>query len=156
MMLSQADLPPEVQAQFMASTGITAGAVLTSLCITIILAPIFFLIGSLIYFAVAKLLGGVGTFEQNSYILATFAAPLMIVSGALSVIPVAGSCLGIVVWIYQIFLTYLSMKATHRLSTGSALVVALTPIIIGLICGCALFFGMFSLLAGAAGSGGLE
>src|SRR5262245_51154575 len=107
MLLSQANLPPEIQSQLMASNGVTAGAVLTSLCGTVIAAPIGFLIGSLIYFGIAKLLGGVGNFEQNTYILSTFSAPLMIVSGALGVIPFVGGCLGLVVWLYQIFLTYL-------------------------------------------------
>jgi hypothetical protein len=156
MLLSQADLPPEVQAQFAASAAVGGGTILGTLCGTLILAPIGFLIGSAIYFGVAKIFGGVGTFEQNTYALATFVAPLMVVSGALGIIPFLGGCLSLVVSIYQIFLTYLAMKVTHRLSNGAALAVALTPVVIALICVCLFIFVFASIIAGAAAGTGLE
>lgn len=156
MMLEQANLPPEVRAQLAASAATGGATVGSSFCGALIVAPIAFLIGSVIYFAVAKIFGGVGTFEQNTYILATFAAPLMVISGALSVIPFLGGCLSLFVSLYQIYLTYLAMKVTHRLSNGAAWMVALTPVVILLLCVCLMFLVGFSLIAAAAGSGSLE
>jgi hypothetical protein len=156
MIASQADLPPEVQAQLMASSASGLASVPFSFCGTFIFAPLGFLIGAVIYFALAKIFGGVGTFEQHTYMLATFTAPLMVVSGALGVIPVLGGCLSLFISLYQIFLTYLAMKTTHRLSTGAAWAVALIPLVLVLLCVCFMIFVGFSILAGAAGSGSLE
>lgn len=156
MLLSQADLPPEVQAQFATTAAVGGTTILGTLCGTLILAPIGFLIGSAIYFGIAKLFGGVGSFEQNTYMLATFTAPIMIVSGALGIIPFLGGCLSLVVSLYQIFLTYLAMKVTHRLSNGAALAVALTPVVIAIICVCIAIFALTTIIAGAAAGSGLE
>ena len=156
MIASQLDLPPEMQAQLAVSSASGLAAAPFSFCLTLFAAPIGFLIGSVIFFALAKIFGGTGTFEQHTYSLAAFIAPLMVVSAVLSVIPILGSCLSIFIYLYQIFLTYLAMKATHRLSTGAALAVALIPLVVALLCVCAMFFALFSLMAGAAGSGSFE
>jgi hypothetical protein len=156
MMLNQANLPPEVKAQLAASTAGAGAGIAGSFCWALILAPIGFIISSLIYFVVAKIFGGVGTFEQNTYILATFTAPLIIISGALGVIPFLGGCLSLFVTLYQIYLTYLAMKVTHRLSNGAAWVVALTPVILGLLCVCFMFIVGFSIIAALVGAGSMQ
>jgi hypothetical protein len=58
--------------------------------------------------------------------------------------------------LYQIYLTYLAMKVTHRLSSGAAWGVALIPLVVVLLCICLVIFVSISILAGAAGSGSFE
>ena len=148
------DMPPELAAQMAAFTGASIGGGIAFACIgTLVLAPLGFIIGSAIYFLVAKLVGGQGGFEQHTFALATFSAPLLIVNGFLGIIPVVGSCVSLFVYIYQIVLTYFAMKVTHNLSTGKALVVALVPLVIAIICVVAIFFVVFMVFFGAiAGS----
>jgi hypothetical protein len=153
-LLNSSDIPPEVAAQLAVYTAASGFGVVGAFIGGLIFAPIGFFIGSLIYFAIAKLVGGVGNFEKHTYMLATFTAPIMVVNGAVSIIPFLGGCLSLFIAIYQIVLTYFAMKVTHNLSTGSALIVALTPIIIGLLCAVCVAVGIFALIFGAAASGG--
>jgi hypothetical protein len=153
-LMGQSDVPPEVAAQIAGLTAFTGGSVMFVLCATLILAPIGFLIGSGIYFIVAKLVGGVGGFEKHTYMLATFTAPLMMVNAVLSIIPILGGCISFAVYIYQIVLTFYAMKVTHTLTTGKAVIVAVTPMIIGLLCAAVIIFFVFLTVFGAAMSSG--
>ena len=148
--LGQSDLPPEVAAQLAAlqAGGGLGGGVAASFC-AILLVPIFFLIGSAIYFGVAKILGGTGNFEEHTYMLATFSAPTLILSSVVGIIPFLGGCVSFLITIYQIVLTYFAVKVTHNLSSGSAIVVALTPVIIFFLCFVCIFLAIF---AGAFGA----
>ncbi len=150
------DIPPEMAAQMAAFTGASIGiGIVFAFVGALILAPLGFLFGSAIYFLLAKIVGGQGDFERHTFALATFSAPLLIVNGALGIIPILGGCVSFLVYIYQIVLTYFAMKVAHNLSSGMALLVALVPLIIGLICAAAIFFIVFMLIFGAiAGSSG--
>ncbi len=128
-----------------ASTGIVALSLV--FCATLILAPLGFFIGSLIYFGIAKLFGGTGEFEEQSYLLATFTAPIMIVNGVIGIIPFIGGCITFFISIYQLVLTYYALKVSHNLTSGKALGVILVPVAIGLLIACcvlALFFAAIS------------
>ena len=149
-LLDQADLPPEVAAQLAAMTAGGAGSAFSTFCFTLILAPIGFLIGSGIHFLIAKLLGGTGSYEEQTYLMATFVAPIMIITGIVGVIPFLGGCVSFLVFIYQLFLTYLAVKVVHRLETGRAVVVAVGPILIFFLCLLCLSIGAFALIFGAA------
>lgn len=140
--------PTEQMGQFMlAGVGMN---LIFSLILTPILMPIGFLIGSLIYYVFARLLGGSGPFELHTYMLATFTAPLLVVNGALSIIPIVGSCLTFALYFYQMVLTYFAVKTVHNLSPGRAVLVALSPLLIFLFCfilWAIVFFSAFSLAA---------
>jgi hypothetical protein len=156
--LMGSDMPPEMAAQMAAFTGASIGlGIVFAFIGSLIFAPLGFLIGSAIYFLIAKVLGGEGSFERHTFALSTFTAPLLIVNGALGIIPVLGACLSFVVYIYQIVLTYFAMKVAHNLTSGKALLVALVPLIIGLICAAAVFFLVFTVFFGIlASSGGFD
>jgi hypothetical protein len=151
-LIDQADLPPEVAAQLTAYTVAGVGGAATTFCFTLILAPIGFLIGSGIHFLIAKLLGGTGSFEEQTYLLATFVAPMMIISGVVGIIPILGGCVSFLIFIYQLVLTFLAVKVVHRLGTGQAVVVAVGPALIFFVCILCLFAGAFALIFGAASS----
>ena len=112
--------------------------------------PVGFLIGSGIHFLIAKLLGGTGSFEEQTYLLATFVAPMMIINGVIGIIPFLGGCVWFLILIYQLVLTFLAVKVVHRLGTGQALVVALGPILIFFLCLLCIFIGAFALIFSAA------
>ena len=153
-LLDGADLPPEIVEQLAVMSAGGGAAIGASFCM-IVLVPIGFLISSAIYFGVAKAVGGTGSFEEHTYMLATFTAPIAIVNAVIGVIPVLGACVSLFIWIYQIVLTYFSMKVTHDLTTGKALIVALTPVIILIVCFICLFLFIFlGAFSAAAGVGG--
>lgn len=148
-------LPPEVgeqYAQFFAlSAGTGAAALGTAFCLTFILTPIFFFVGSLIYFVIAKLLGGTGEFEEQSYLLATFYAPLLVVNSVIGIVPILGGCVSFFIWIYQLVLSYFALKVSHNLSSGRALAAVLIPLFVVILlfacCFGLIFFGIFASLA---------
>ncbi len=146
--LATANLPPEtrVALEQMLNSGVLSilggGASLTS----IIMVPIGFLVGTAIYFVIAKLLGGTGDFGRYAYLNAAFGAPLTILSSLLSVIPVLG-CISIFIGIYQLVLTYYSTKVEHNLTSGRALIVVLLPLIVVLLLvSCFVFFVLGAIL----------
>lgn len=108
-----------------------AESVFTTLICGLIATPIAavigFVIGSAILLAVAKLLGGEGTFARQSYVLAAAWAPMSIVSAILSALPVVGPFLGILVWLYNLWLAVLALQAAHGYTAGRAVVTVLAP-----------------------------
>ncbi|MCA9980368.1 MAG: YIP1 family protein [Anaerolineales bacterium] len=120
---------------------------------TLIGSVIGFFIGAGIYWIIAKLFGGDGSYEDQTYLMSTFTAPLMIINGALGLIPLVGPFVAIFVSIYQLVLTYFAIKTSHAMTSGRAVMVVLTPILIGFLCACcgALFFA--STIAALVGSG---
>jgi len=135
--LRGADLPPEMRQQILtfAGRGVGVGAgFFGAFCTTLIFAPIGFLIGSAIYWVVAKLFGGEGSFEEQTYLLATFNAPLMVVRSAVGVIPFLGGCVSFLISLYQLVLSYFAIKVSHDLTPGKAVAVIILPAVVIFIC----------------------
>ena len=149
-LLSQADLPPEAAAFMAAGAG---GGVVGTFCLTLILAPVFFLIGSGIFFGLAKLFGGTGSFEEQTYLLATFSAPIMIVNGVIGVVPILGGCVSFIIYIYQLLLSFYAIKVVHGLESGKSAAVVLIPKIVVILCAlCVMAVALFSIFGLAASS----
>lgn len=148
-LLDQADLPPEAKAQLLPllNSGMFGGLGAASLG-SIISVPLGFLIGVAILWLVAKLLGGVGDYGRYAYLNATFTAPLTILSALLGLIPFAGGCIALFVYIYQLVLTYYATKVEHQLSSGRAIIVVLFPVILALLLiTCIVFFVLSAVAA---------
>lgn len=96
---------------------------------SIIITPLFFIIGVGILHLVASVLGGRGQFGRYAYLNATYAAPLAMISSLLGFVPVVGGCLGGILTIYGWVLTYFATKVEYGLSDGRAIVVVLAPIL---------------------------
>jgi hypothetical protein len=131
-MLEQAELPPELKAQF--GEWLTAGA-MTGLAgaasvFSIIWAPIGFLIGVGLLYLFARMLGGNGEFGNYAYLLAVAQAPLTILQAILGLIPFMGPCLVLVTTIYGLVLAYYATKVAHNLSSGRAITVLVLPVVI--------------------------
>ncbi|MBD3210459.1 hypothetical protein GF318_03695 [Candidatus Micrarchaeota archaeon] len=117
---------------------VVAGLVLVVLYFA---SPIIsWLIQSAVQYLIAKLLGGTGSFRNQSYLIALGSASAAIVFSILYVFSFV-PCLGyaanavmILVGIYAIYLNYRAVKIAHGLSTIKAAVVTLAPV--------AIFFAM--------------
>lgn len=137
--LIQSDMPPQMANQFsqLMSSGLFAGMMGGGSLLSIIITPLFFVIGVGILHFVATLLGGRGDFGQYAYLNATFQAPLSIVSALLAFVPVLGGCLSPLVTVYTIVLAYFATKVNYNLTSGKAIVVVLIPLIfLLLLVGC--------------------
>ena len=129
-MIEQMDLPPETAAQMreMFSSGMMSafmgGAGLSSIVTT----PLFFLIGAGIFYLIGRMLGGQGDLGRYAYLLATFQAPLGIITALLGLVPMLGGCLGLILSIYSLVLTYFATKVGLNLSSGKAIAVIVIPV----------------------------
>ena len=156
--INQMDLPPEARRQMMtalaARTAGTGAGVFGALCMTLFVVPIAFLLGSAIYFVIAKMFGGTGDVSEQTYLMATFFAPIIVVNAIIGVVPYLGGCVTFFISIYQLVLTYFAIKVSHNLSSGKAIMTILIPILVIFACIICGFVVMFATILGAAGLGG--
>ena len=121
-----------------------------SLVCSLIFIPLLFYISNGIYFGIAKLFGGTGTFRTHAYINSLFFVPMSIASVVLSLvtlIPNIGRILSIVpalfLCCFYILMSVWCYKAVHNLSTGRALGVVFLPVVLILIPLCLLAIFVF-------------
>lgn len=136
-MIDQMDLPPEAAAQMreMLSSGMMSALVGGAGLSSIVFTPISFLIGAAIFYVIGRMIGGSGDLGRYAYLLATFQAPLGIIRAILSLVPVLGNCLGLILGIYSIVLTYFATKVGLNLSSGKAIAVIVIPVAVLLVLG---------------------
>lgn len=120
---------------------------------TLIGAILGFFIGAGIYWIIAKLFGGEGSYEDQTYLMSTYTAPLLIINGVLGLIPLVGPLIALFVSLYQIVLTYFAIKVSHNMTSGRAVMVILTPILLGFLCACCVGFFFAGTFAALLGSG---
>ena len=123
--------------------GYYVGSVIVSLLFYLIFYPIVVVIGTLIlagiFFIIARIQGGEGSFDTQYYLGAIFYAPIMIISSIISLIPCIGAIISLAIFIYALYLLTLSIKEAHGLDTLKAVITWLVPgIVIGAI--LAIFF----------------
>jgi hypothetical protein len=123
-------------------TGIMGAASVASLIIT----PIFFLIGVGILHMTTTLLGGKADFGNYAYLIAAFQAPLNVLGSLLGFVPGVGACLGAILSIYGLVLTYFATKAAYGLTSGRAMTVVFIPVLIVLLLVVCIFVTAFGLL----------
>lgn len=135
----------------------TAGV---TLLITLCLSPIagavyvlFFALGVAIVQWIAKLFGGVGTYDKLLYAMAAISVPFTLLSAVfllLGAIPFVGFCVSILsfgIGIYALVLQVMAVKGINRFGWGPAIGSVLIPgLVIFTLC-CCLIFGLVSLLA---------
>lgn len=117
-----------------------------------IVSPLGLSLSTALFQWVAKLFGGVGSFEKLIYPLSAITFPMTIVSSVfsfLSNIPIVGICVGlfsIVISFYTVALNIMAVKAVNRFDWGKAIASVLIPaFVIGIFCGCITFIGVMVL-----------
>ena len=111
-------------------SGIGAMTFLTTIILTPIMAVISWLIWSGIIYIFAMIFGGKGSYATQSYLIALYTAPLMIIYSFLAFIPVIGQIIIFLVGLYSLYLLTMALKQSHKLSTGKAVAIWLVPAVI--------------------------
>jgi hypothetical protein len=112
--------------------------------------PIGFFLGQGVIFLIAKMVGGNGNYMEQSWVMSTFWAPILIVSN----IPIIGGILGLLGGLYSLYLTYLALQPTHRMDSTKALTVVGILIAIVVVLGLCAFFTVGLAFLGLAAAGG--
>ena len=74
--------------------------------------------------------GGQGSLGTFSYLSAGVWSPVSIITAVLGLIPLIGSCLGALVGIYGLVLSFFAIKTNYRLGDGRAIVVLILPVLL--------------------------
>jgi hypothetical protein len=130
-------------------------SMVTSICLSPVaggLSVIFFAIGTAIIQWIAKLFGGVGTFDKLAYAIAAISVPVTLVSSVLvllGTIPYVGLCFSILsigLAIYAIVLQIMAVKGVNQFGWGAAIGSVLIPgLVILFVCGCLVIGGLMLL-----------
>jgi hypothetical protein len=121
------------------------GAIIGGLVFTLLA---FFVWTGLVYL-LGRLFGGTGAFGELAYDIALFWAPIAVIRALIGVIaigPVAaiGGIIGLIVGLYNIYLSWLSVQSGMNLSPGKAAGVIAIPLVVILL-GCCALFGAIAL-----------
>lgn len=118
-----------------------------------LISVVFFAIGAAIVQWLAKLFGGVGTFDKTAYAMASISVPISLFSmilTPLTAVPVVGICTGLlsfVVGIYALVLEIMAVKGVNRFGWGQAIGSVLLPgLVLAIFCACLIGVGI-ALLA---------
>jgi len=150
--------------QYMPSGGGDAGSVGITLVVTLCVSPfvgviytLFFAISVAIVQWIAKLFGGVGTYNKLLYAFAAVAMPFTLVSGVfmlLGAIPYIGFCLSILSFglgIYAFVLQVMAVKGVNRFGWGAAIGSVFIPGLVVFIFCCFIVIAGLTLLAPVIG-----
>jgi hypothetical protein len=161
---SQFQQIPGMEQYFPQSAGDAGSAgvsLITGLCVSPIaglISVLFFALFVAIIQWIAKLFGGMGTFDKLAYALAAISVPFTIVSSVLtlfSVIPYVGACFGLISFglsLYALVLQVMAVKGVNRFGWGQAIGSVFIPlIVIFVVCGCVVIGGL-TLLAPMIGN----
>lgn len=116
-----------------------AGGIVTLVALAV-LTPIIYIVmgfvGSAIYFVIAKVLGGKGSYTAQTHILALVmcgTALLTLPFQVLETIPMVGGIFGLatmLIGIYAFYSEYRAIKEVHKLSQIKAIAVVILPLIV--------------------------
>lgn len=150
--------------QYMPSSTGDAGSMGITLVVTLCLSPVagmvytlFFALAVAITQWVAKLFGGLGTYDKLLYALAAIAVPFTLVSSVLALfgaIPFVGVCLGILSFglgLYALVLQIMAVKGVNRFGWGQAIGSVLIPGLVVFVFCCCVVFGLSMLLGPVIG-----
>ncbi len=98
----------------------------------VVMTPISFLISQGITWIISKVLGGKGTFTNQSFYASFFTAGYLIIYPVM-IVPCVGSVLGIILAFLLLYLQYLVVRNVHQLSSLRSAVVVLSPIALFII-----------------------
>ena len=121
--------------------------------LTFLIIVVGVLVENVIYFIIAKLLGGKGTFKEQFYLIALFTAPLVVLT-ILNALPFVGIFIYALLMLYSFYPRTIAIKEAHQLSTLRAVAVWLIPLIIMsvLVVGVLVMIGFLGWIPGMAGT----
>jgi len=130
-------------------TGLGIAAIIVMPIVVAILSVIGSAISYGIYWIIAKLLGGTGTFTQNYYLGSKLVWPVLvatIIAGILQIIPILGQIIYVVWLLYTIYLAVVLLSVANSISKVKAFIAWLIPVIIIVILMMALIGSLIASL----------
>lgn len=134
------------------STEYAVGYILGAGCGGFIFSLIGFYLGNGIYYLLARLFGGKGSFGVQTYLASLFIVPLTVVTGILGVlsaipcINIGSGLMGLGVAIFSLVLYARVISVTHNLDTGKSVAVLIIPLVLTFVIACCLAVGLVVLL----------
>jgi len=131
-----------------------AGGLITAICgapIAAIISTVVFAIFVGVVQLVAKMFGGLGTFDQLAYAIAAIVTPFYLVSGFLALlgaIPYVGLCFGLVgliAGLYVLALEVMAVKGVNQFGWGQAAASLLLPFLVVVCCFAVGAIGLVSM-----------
>jgi len=117
--------------------GVLAGLGLASIVVMPILMVILILVSTVIvwgiYWIIAKVLGGTGTFTQNYFLSSKLVWPVLVaglIVGILSLIPLLGFLIMLAWTLYSIYIHAVAISVANKISVLKAVIVYLIPVVI--------------------------
>lgn len=104
----------------------------TYIIISVIIAPIGFLIIQGIYWIIARVLGGTGEYREHAYFASWFTSGMYILN-IVAVIPFLGEILSLVLLIISCYLEYVLIRQVHGLGKWKAALAALLLPVVALL-----------------------
>ena len=98
---------------------------------------------------IAGAFGGRGTYSEQMYAIAAYTAPMTLLTGLVSLIPIVNICLGLPLLVYHIALSLLAIKTVHQFGWGSAIATVLVMVLIVVLIVVVLFSVVISPLVDA-------
>ncbi|GAB4505517.1 MAG: hypothetical protein Fur0043_25130 [Anaerolineales bacterium] len=151
-------LPPEAGQYFSQSAGgVGLLGVLCGAPVSAALSVLFFALGVAIIQWIAKMFGGQGDYGKLVYVMGAIAAPIALVSAALTLlgaIPFIGILFGLVsmaVGLYTLFLNIAAVKGVNRFGWGQAAGSVLLPGVVVFLLVCCCIVAVLVLLGPAIG-----
>jgi len=95
----------------------------------LIIVIILFLFESLVFFIMAKILGGKGDFSTHTYLISLITSPLVVLS-LVGLIPIMGWILYILIALDSLYPLTISLRESHGFSTARAILTWLIPSIV--------------------------
>ncbi len=99
----------------------------------VIVIPLSTLVGTGFLYLAARMVGGRGTFLQQSYVTCLYTIPLGILGNILQMIPTTGIFLYVLVEIYALVLYFYMLRAVHHLSLARSIVASIISLVIAIV-----------------------
>jgi hypothetical protein len=119
------------------------------LCGMLVGIPTFALAWSGLLWLMARLVGGVGNYEKQTFLLASFTAPLVVLSTLAYLFPLLGLAIVMGLAVYNLYLTFLALKVVHELPKEKAVTAVLAPTLVVFAAGCCALTLWLALLGAA-------
>lgn len=100
----------------------------------------------------ARLLGGQGSYDKQTFLFAAFTTPLLMVSVFLYLFPLLGPLLVMGLMVYILYLSFWALRVVHGLAAERAATAVLAPTLGFLVAGCCVVTLWLSMLAAALGA----
>ncbi len=96
---------------------------------SLIMGAVFFFILSGVFYVISMVLGGKGSFPDQTYLF-SLVYTLSIISSAIGIIPILGAIASLAIGLFMLYLYALALRIVHGFSLMKALAIVIIPIII--------------------------